>query len=354
MHNDKGERMRVPAMALLLLAGAAWGGVPDGARLYEQHCAVCHGEAGAGGVGLPLANASLLSSVSDDYLRTTIRLGRPGRVMPPFAHLSEAEVEAVIGYVRGFSPVPVRSFPSETVQGDAVRGARLYAQHCAACHGERGQGGRGTGVTFSRPRELPILAPALNNPGFLAAASDAMIKYTLMTGREGTPMPSFLRRGLTEQDIDDIVAYVRSFQAQPVRAAPGADAPLQPVLVADSPYDLEQSLENLKQAVIGKNFRIIRQQYLEDGLFPEQRQNRRQVILYFCNFAFLNEALKIDPRVGMFLPCRVTLVEREDGSVQLMTINPLRLSKLFNNDELDQACKEMYGIYRDLLEEATL
>lgn len=307
-----------------------------------------------GGVGVPLAISSLLSSVSDDYLRTTIRLGRPGRVMPPFAHLSAAEVDAIIAYVRSFSSVPTRSFPTGPVRGDAARGARLYAEHCAACHGERGQGGHGTGVTFSRPRELPILAPALNNPGFLAAASDAMIKYTLMTGREGTPMPSFLQRGLSEQDIDDIVAYVRSFQERPARGAPAADAPLQPVLIADSPYDLEQSLENLKQAVIGKNFRIIRQQYLEDGLFPEGQQNRRQVILYFCNFSFLNEALKVDPRVGMFLPCRVTLVEHEDGSVQLMTINPLRLSRLFNNDELDRACKEMYGIYRDLLEDATL
>ena len=55
----------------------------------------------------------------------------------------------------------------------------------------------------------------------------------------------------------------------------------------------------------------------------------------------------------MFLPCRVTVVERA-GKVQVLSINPLRLSKLFNNDELKEACKQMYGVYRDLMENATL
>ena len=76
-------------------------------------------------------------------------------------------------------------------------------------------------------------------------------------------------------------------------------------------------------------------------------------MLHFCNFDFLFEALAIDPRVGMFLPCRVTVIEK-DGKVQLSTINPKRLSRLFNNQELDEACDEMYQVYSTLLEDATL
>ncbi|HHO59607.1 MAG TPA: DUF302 domain-containing protein, partial [Thiotrichales bacterium] len=71
------------------------------------------------------------------------------------------------------------------------------------------------------------------------------------------------------------------------------------------------------------------------------------------NFGFLFEALAIDPRVGMFLPCRVTVIEK-DGKVTLSTINPKRLSKLFNNHELDESCDTMYGVYQTLLEDATL
>ena len=54
---------------------------PDGAELYVEHCAGCHQMEGQGGIGLPLLNAKL-ADVPDTYLQRTIRLGRPGRVMP--------------------------------------------------------------------------------------------------------------------------------------------------------------------------------------------------------------------------------------------------------------------------------
>ena len=125
------------------------------------------------------------------------------------------------------------------------------------------------------------------------------------------------------------------------------------VLMAETAYELEQTLANLKQAVIGRNFRIIREQYLESGLAPEGEENRKQIILYFCNFAFLNDALALDPRVGLFLPCRVTLVETEEGVI-VTTINPKSLSQLFNNSELDNACDQMHDLYTEIMEEATL
>ena len=140
----------------------------DGARLYTQHCAACHGSQGKGGVGVPLALPDFLAQANDNYLRQTIRLGRPGRVMPAFTQLSDAEVNAIVGYLRALAPAGMKPETAKARPGDATRGAKLYGNHCAACHGAHGEGGHGTGVTFSRPRDLPILAPALNNPGFLA------------------------------------------------------------------------------------------------------------------------------------------------------------------------------------------
>ena len=77
------------------------------------------------------------------------------------------------------------------------------------------------------------------------------------------------------------------------------------------------------------------------------------MMVYFCNFKFLDDVLKIDPRVGLFLPCRVTVVQQGD-QVLVMTINPKRLSYLFNNRELDAACDEMTELYEAILEESTL
>lgn len=336
-------------MCLLGMASAA----PDGAKLYMAHCATCHGDKGDGGVGVPLSLPAFLESVDDSFLRKSIRLGRPGRVMPSFRALSDVQVDAIVSHVRNWSGKPAPVFPDIPVKGDMQHGKELFAKYCADCHGQMGEGGSGTGVTFSRRRELPIIAPALNNPGFLGAASDEMIRYTLQQGREGTPMRSFLVQGLSEQDINDLVSAIRSMEDSE-HPGPRPDvARDDAVIVAESPYTLEETIANLKESIISQNFILIRTDYLEHGLIAEGQENQRQVIMHFCNFKFLYDALAIDPRIGMFLPCRVTVVERAD-KVLVMTVNPLYLSRLFNNDDLDEACKQMHGIYSEIIEDATL
>ncbi len=340
---------------IILLSSVNAYAAPHGDELYVTHCSSCHGNDGHGGVGVPIALPSFLDSVSDEYLIKTIRHGRPGRIMPAFDILSDAQVSAIVTHVRSWSdnPAPVES--QLVVNGDAKRGEQLYVKYCAQCHGENASGGKGTGVTFSRKRDLPIIAPALNNAGFLASASDVMIRDTITFGREGTPMSSMLVAGMSDKDIDDVVSYVRSLEksATEMQVVLKGNAEEPFAIVVDSPYDLEETIENLKQAITDQNFTLIRTDYLEHGLVEEGKENKKQVVLHFCNFGFLFEALSIDPRIGMFLPCRITVIEK-DGKVQLTTINPKRLSQLFNNHELDESCSEMYEVYSALLEDATL
>jgi len=343
--------MRLIVGLLLMGFVSAAMGAPDGGQLYRDNCAACHGDTGDGGVGVPLALPAFLESVDDSFLQRTIRMGRPGRVMPAFTKLSDAQINALVGHIRGWSGKPAPVFSDKPVKGDPKKGKTLFASYCAACHGANGEGGMGTGVTFSRKRDLPIIAPALNNPGFLAAASDSMIQHTLLFGREGTPMRSFLVQGLSETDIDNLVSYVRSFEKQIEAAAPLKL--VDKVIIAESPYTLEETVENVKDSIVSQNFLLIRTEFLEHGLVEEGKENKQQVIMHFCNFKFLFDALAIDPRVGMFLPCRVTVVERE-GKVLVMTVNPMYLSTLFNNDELNDACKEMHEVYSAIVEDATL
>lgn len=326
---------------------------PDGAYLYSNNCAACHGSNGSGGVGVPLANSSFLKSVSERYIFQTIRKGRPGRVMPSYEQLSDAQVHAIVKHIRSWSSDEAPVYEQTPVSGNPENGAKLFKQHCASCHGANGEGGKGTGVTFSRPRDLPILAPALNNHGFLESASDLFIKKTLMNGREGTPMVSFLQHGLTEKDINDVVSYVRSFEKHQEKISTGKKEKQEPVLVYDSPYTFQETIDGIKRSITGANFRLIRIQKFEDGLVPKGSENEKKVIIYFCNFNMLNDALKIDPRAGLFLPCRVTVTEK-DGKVQITSINPDSLSSLFNNDELHEICKGMSGLYRDIIEESIL
>jgi len=345
--------VRFSAIGLLLVSSinASMAQSPNGEQLYTQHCSVCHGDKGDGGVGIPLNLESFQNSISDQYLRKTIEHGRIGRTMPAFKSLGNQNINAIVKYIRSFSTAKPASYNPGHIKGDIKHGKSLYQKYCATCHGDKGQGGHGTGVTFSRPRDLSIIPPALNNAGFLASATDEMIKHTLMNGRENTPMNSFLKQGMSESDINDVVAYVRSFEKD--KPFKFDEKELEPVIVEESPYSLEKTLDNLKKAVLGKNFRIIREQTLDQGLVDKEKESRKQVILYFCNFQFLNDSLALDPRIGLFLPCRVTVIQ-DGNTVKVMAINPLRLSKLFNNRELDDACESMTNLYTEIIEEATL
>lgn len=347
--------LRILSMAVLIWLGSTSAlAQTSGANLYALNCAACHGTSGNGGLGVPLALPSFQASISDDYVRQTILRGRPGRVMPAFTQLQPEEVDAIVQYVRSWNKKPPVVFSSKPIKGNPQHGQQLFGQYCAGCHGVTGAGGKGTGVTFSRPRDLPIMAPALNNAGFLASAPDAMIKTTLMQGREGTPMVSFLKHGLKEKDINDLVSYIRGWQTQPVPVSAKLAEIESPVIARNSPHDLKTTVENIKQAVSNNNFFYGRVQTLDYGFTTPEHENPKQVIVYFCNVSLLNQALLIDPRIGMFLPCRITVLEQSDGKVVVMSVNPKLLSVLFNNAELNPLCDQMRQSYITIMEEATL
>jgi cytochrome c oxidase cbb3-type subunit III len=89
------------------------------------------------------------------------------------------------------------ALPAAPPRGEATRGATLFAQECAGCHGMDGKG---------------LIAPALANPVFQQAATDAFISQTIRVGRENTPMPAFGRAGLSEPEIGDLLAFIRKWQ----------------------------------------------------------------------------------------------------------------------------------------------
>jgi len=339
-----------PALLLILFFTSLPCLADKGEQLYTDNCAICHGHEGSGGVGIPLGLQSFLEQTPDEYLRRTIRVGRPGRIMPTFYRLSDPDIDAIIGHIRSWKKTTIPQWDATRIKANARAGKLLFDKHCASCHGENGVGGKGTGMMFSRARDLPIMAPALNNQGFLNSASDQMLKNIITHGRKQTPMPAASQFNLSDDDINNLVSYIRSFQQTMVYGEQILDE--SPVLVYNSPYSFSQTIANIKRAAKSKKYKLIRDQALDHGFVPEKQESKTHTMVYFCNYDIINDALAIDPRVGMFLPCRVTVIE-QNGQVQAMSINPKRLSQLFNNDELDQACERMHDTYSFILKEAT-
>ncbi len=71
----------------------------DGAALYSQRCAMCHGADGTGGVGPDLTTTEYIYGKSATEVTESIANGRP-KGMPGFAEqLSEDELTSLVDYV---------------------------------------------------------------------------------------------------------------------------------------------------------------------------------------------------------------------------------------------------------------
>ena len=85
---------------------------------------------------------------------------------------------------------------------DSPPGERLYLNHCAMCHGQRGEGGRG---------------PTLARPKLLHAPDDDALRNVIRGGIAGTGMPS---TRLLDAELRELAAHVRKLgRVQPTALA---------------------------------------------------------------------------------------------------------------------------------------
>jgi mono/diheme cytochrome c family protein len=82
------------------------------------------------------------------------------------------------------------------------RGGRLFQEHCALCHGERGDGRgvRREGLT-PPPRDF-------TDPGWRMSTSPRRVFFAIREGLRGTAMPGW--KTLSERDAWDMTGYLMS------------------------------------------------------------------------------------------------------------------------------------------------
>jgi mono/diheme cytochrome c family protein len=195
--------------------------------LYSARCAGCHGADGKLGPAPSLNDPVFLAIVPDAELRSVITEGRAvtaaqRTAMPAFARtrggpLTDAQVQALAeGIKKRWAPAasekapPPYQSPAGTKSENLDEGARVFARACASCHGGQGQGGKHDG----RP------VGAINEPAFLALASDKVLRRMAITGRPDLGMPAYDGtagrpadfRPLTSAQIDDLVALLASWR----------------------------------------------------------------------------------------------------------------------------------------------
>ncbi|CAA6804565.1 MAG: Putative cytochrome c [uncultured Thiotrichaceae bacterium] len=123
--------------------------------------------------------------------------------------------------------------------------------------------------------------------------------------------------------------------------------------IHDSPYDFDKTVLTLREAIESHNFRTFPDRFLEQGLTDEFSVNQRQLSIRFCNFNQLDKALKLEPRLGVLLPCAITVIEHENGEVQLFAANISAMAALFDNAPLTELIGDLQDSYDDIIEEVT-
>jgi mono/diheme cytochrome c family protein len=173
----------------------------DAARLYQEYCAVCHGEKGDGksrasqGLATPPRNFTtpgLAQVLSRERMIDVVWNGRPGTAMAAWRdRLSRQQVAAIVDFVRSAIMQPVHT--------DAPgRGAQIYASSCSVCHGDRG-GGAVWASTALQPPPRDFTKAVLPRELMVAVVTN---------GRPTTAMPAFGSQ-LSPQDIATVVDYIR-------------------------------------------------------------------------------------------------------------------------------------------------
>lgn len=197
----------------------------------KNGCLGCHKVRGVGGsTGLELTNSGAktkheypFENVSGE--RTTINWLRehflePGKVSPgsvmPKVEISGSGLDNLIAFTMSlyYPAFPPEYYTLENVK--EFKGGRrhfsgdeAFSVLCSTCHGENGEG--------KDYREFERAVPALSNQAFLAAASNAMIKFTITKGRGGIYMSPWGQDngGLYSDEIDNIVQKIKNWKMKP-------------------------------------------------------------------------------------------------------------------------------------------
>ena len=225
---------------------------PAGKATYDRWCAGCHGVDGAGaGPGaatmLPrprdftTGRYQIRSTTSgalptDEDLLGVILDGMPGTAMPGWRdRFSDGELRDLVAHLKTFSPffesqpapepMEIASAPSANEEALA-EGRQFYERiECNKCHGDGGRGNGPSAPTLEDDDDLPVRAADLTeNWLFNGGGSVEEIHQRLVTGLNGTPMPSFhdliASDFMTEDQLWNVAHYVRSLSPEePPRAS---------------------------------------------------------------------------------------------------------------------------------------
>jgi PQQ-dependent dehydrogenase (methanol/ethanol family) len=261
-----------------LIFGAGWmtaqdrapvgpAAVAAGEKLYGQACQACHGGEGRGDRGPALNTTNFPHGSADVEIFRTIRSGIAGSGMPSFSELTADQIWQLVSYIRSLSGAS--DVANEVVPGDPAAGEALFfgKAACASCHAVNARGGiagpdlSAAGQTSAQTLRAKIIDPNTStNPNGRGRRGPSVVVVKMDDGREirGTRgaedtysvqvrdasgklwlldkvhvtnesyefkslMPGDFSKRLTESEIQNVVAYLKTLKERDLTKTIQAD-----------------------------------------------------------------------------------------------------------------------------------
>lgn len=254
-----------------------------GADLYRLNCWGCHGESGLGAppeinsvinptrststqlvlqrmksLGMEMSRADAAQLASQSQAALLKRLHQGGTDMPPFPHLNEAEIGAIVAYLKQLAGFPGAEHQQVTVAETRIRiGEHIVKSTCHVCHSAAGPNPSGEQLFNGAIPPLSTLTTRTSLPEFeRKVTSGAPITM-------GTPASPFRGRMpvfyyLTKEEAADAYLYLKLYP--PVREpADGMMAANEPMRGESKIVNVDFSLPptNVTQPSEGRNWSAI-------------------------------------------------------------------------------------------------
>lgn len=215
------------------LAGDARAAYAGGA-LFRAQCATCHGADATGIASIEAPDLTRMwreRGYSDAQVFRIINEGIAGTIMP--AHdFTATETWMLVNFLRSVGQTGVQDLPA----GDADRGSRLFARHCAECHRLGSTGGvlgPNLGAVLAE-NSLPEIISAIRQPDSLIAAGYRTVRVD--TGG-GEPLMGVLKN-------EDAFSFQIIDRTQQLRAFRRSEATMSSLSRSLMPAFSEQQLSN--------------------------------------------------------------------------------------------------------------
>jgi len=346
----------VPLVLGLAVSASGWAADLANGEKINKTCALCHGIYGQGAPG---SLSPRIAGLPKEYLIKATKDYRDGKRIYPLMvrtaglkEMTDSDLEDIATYLASMDLSSDVRFAAIAAGGNAEAGEELYQDECKTCHARDGYG--------NPKKEAPPLAG--QHPAYLFTAMRGFQQDIRV--HDNDPEDDLFDE-YKDNELFDLTAYLAGLDKSkivegyrfvpPVVHAPSTkptpetkvgleihDITQTVVQMAlDEGVDKEAAIRAMESKAVELNMKLVGSQFVSKELESRGEKTPYLSIFQFCNPLDARTMIIANPVFSSYMPCRISMVEDQQGKTWLMMLNLDMLinSKLLPPDVIETAVR---------------